>query len=113
MLQYTCYTIGITKTLRELAMTIDTKKILDNVWMTQMVLSDPDLSMAAKGVWFYLMSLRDHSDLRSKVIAEKFSDSPDDILSGMNELENNNYLMKVDSRDQLFEIADFDDNGFI
>jgi len=59
------------------------------------VLFDKDLSLKAKGLWAYLMSLPDHWHINCREVATHMSDGRDSVLSGLRELVQCGYAQKI------------------
>ena len=69
-------------------------------------LQDPNMSMKAKGLYAYLMSLPEDWVLHQTELKRHFKDGRDSIRTAVNELIENGYVTKVDTRNELGQIVD-------
>lgn len=74
--------------------------------MNNTCLQDPNMSMKAKGLYAYLMSLPEDWVLHQTELKRHFKDGRDSIRTAVNELIENGYVTKVDTRNELGQIVD-------
>ena len=74
--------------------------------MNNTCLQDPNMSMKAKGLYAYLMSLPEDWVLHQTELKRHFKDGRDSIRTAVNELIENGYVTKVDTRNELGQIID-------
>lgn len=74
--------------------------------MNNACLQDPTMSMKAKGLYAYLMSLPEDWVLHQTELKRHFKDGKDSIRTAMNELIERGYITKTDSRNDLGQIVD-------
>lgn len=74
--------------------------------MNNTCLQDPNMSMKAKGLYAYLMSLPEDWVLHQTELKRHFKDGRDSIRTAVNELIQNGYVTKVDTRNELGQIVD-------
>ncbi len=74
--------------------------------MNNTCLQDPNMSMKAKGLYAYLMSLPEDWVLHQTELKRHFKDGRDSIRTAINELIQNGYVTKVDTRNDLGQIVD-------
>lgn len=74
--------------------------------MNNTCLQDPNMSMKAKGLYAYLMSLPEDWVLHQTELKRHFKDGKDSIRTAMNELIERGYITKTDSRNDLGQIVD-------
>lgn len=74
--------------------------------MNNTCLQDPNMSMKAKGLYAYLMSLPEDWVLHQTELKRHFKDGRDSIRTAINELIQNGYVTKVDTRNELGQIID-------
>ena len=74
--------------------------------MNNTCLQDPNMSMKAKGLYAYLMSLPEDWVLHQTELKRHFKDGRDSIRTAINELIENGYVTKVDTRNELGQIVD-------
>lgn len=69
-------------------------------------LQDPTMSLKAKGLYAYLMSLPEDWVLHQTELKRHFKDGKDSIRTAMNELIEKGYVTKTDTRNELGQIVD-------
>ena len=74
--------------------------------MNNTCLQDPNMSMKAKGLYAYLMSLPEDWVLHQTELKRHFKDGRDSIRTAVNELIENGYVTKEDTRNELGQIVD-------
>lgn len=76
--------------------------------MSNIHLRDPNLSLKAKGMLSYMLSNPDDWDYSVKGLARFSSDGIDSVRSGLKELMEHKYLIRVKVRDAKGHIVDYD-----
>lgn len=74
--------------------------------MNNTCLQDPSMSMKAKGLYAYLMSLPEDWVLHQTELKRHFKDGRDSIRTAVNELIEHGYVTKSDTRNELGQIID-------
>ena len=69
-------------------------------------LQDPTMTLKAKGLYAYLMSLPEDWVLHQTELKSHFKDGKDSIRTAMTELIENGYVTKTDTRNDLGQIVD-------
>jgi len=71
-------------------------------------IQDSSLSMKAKGLWIYLMSLPNDWNLHQTELVRHFKDGRDAVSSAMKELEEAGYVIKKQITNSLGQYTDWD-----
>lgn len=74
--------------------------------MNNACLQDPSMSLKAKGLYAYLMSLPEDWVLHQTELKRHFKDGRDSIRTAIYELIEKGYVTKVDTRNELGQIVD-------
>lgn len=74
--------------------------------MNNACLQDPTMSLKAKGLYAYLMSLPEDWVLHQTELKRHFKDGRDSIRTAIYELIEKGYVTKVDTRNELGQIVD-------
>jgi len=61
--------------------------------VTKSEVQNPELSFGARGVWVYILSLPDIDPLTTEDLINKSPDTPADIKTYLQELENASYIV--------------------